>query len=364
LPTAYRLWPIMRMKKTLQIGCIGLGQINRVHMQGWAASPYAEVIAGCSRSDATRIVWGQEFGVTALYSDASDLLARSDIDAVDICTPTASHTALVIAALEAGKHVLCEKPLAVTPPEIERIIDAQQASGKQVMTGQHYRYFGTAQALKTEIDQGALGDIYHARAWMLRRNAFIPTSTFVYQSEAGGGAGLDIGVHILDLAVWMMGQPKAVRVSGATTRALSSRHPVFSEWHSGEYPKDADVDELTVALIHFANGATLSLEVSWMLHHDTQGENPKLWLYGTAGGVEWPQNVLLSSDYQNKTLHRRLINSKPDPLPAQALACIDFARCIIEGKPCPITPQESLAVARILEAIYDSARQGEEIRLR
>ncbi len=160
------------MSKLLKVGLVGTGNIATRHVLGWAASPDAELVGGVDIDQSKLAKWRQKNDVPDKYDSLSDLLANPDIDIIDVCTPNMSHAEIAIAALEAGKHVICEKPLAPTPAEIHKLIAARDASGKQLMTAQHYRFSGTSMAMKQEIDQGALGDVYHARSWFLRRNKY------------------------------------------------------------------------------------------------------------------------------------------------------------------------------------------------
>lgn len=351
------------MGKPFGVGVIGVGGINRTHMPGWAASEHAEVIAGSDISEAALKKWGDTHDVTQLSTKAEDLLNNPDIDIIDICTPNMYHTPLVIAALEAGKHVICEKPLAPTPEDIKQMIEARDASGKQLMTAQHFRFAGHSQALKAEIAAGALGDVYHARGWMLRRNAFVPTPTFVYKKHSGGGACIDIGVHILDLTLWMMGSPKPVSVSGVTRNTLSKQKDVFSVWRPGTMPDDMDVEEFAAAFVRFDNGATLILEVAWILHHDTASEDMQMWLYGTEGGCHWPSAEFLNSNYHTKQLYNRALQNTKNVMEPHAFECFEFARALAEDRPSPVPPEESLQVMSILDGIYRSQAEGREIRL-
>ena len=160
---------------TLKVGVIGVGGIARTHMPGWEASPHAEVVAGADLVPEALESWGAQWNVGKLETDSAAVINDPDIDIIDVCTPNMYHAPLSIAALEAGKHVICEKPLAPTPADVQRMIEARDKSGKLLMTAQHFRFAGTSKALKAEIEGGALGDIYHARSWMLRRSG-IPTS--------------------------------------------------------------------------------------------------------------------------------------------------------------------------------------------
>lgn len=351
------------MSQSLKVGVIGVGGIAASHFPGWQASPHAEVIALSDPAAPILERVAREQQITQTYDNPADLIANPDIDVVDICTPNMFHAPLAIAALQAGKHVLCEKPLAPTPADIDAMIAARDASGKMLMTAQHFRFENETQALKKEIEAGVLGDIYHARSWMLRRNGFILRPGFIYKKNSGGGPCIDIGVHILDLTLWMMGHPKPVAVSGVTQDRLSKLPGAFAAWSGEAVPQDMDVEEFAAAFVRFDNGASLILEVSWLLHHKTTGEDMQMWLYGTKGGLHWPQPELLTTNYDTK----RFLNTQFSPVKAglepHAAECVAFADAIVNGAPSPVPAEESRDVMAILDGLYQSVEHGGEFRL-
>jgi predicted dehydrogenase len=349
------------MAKTLKVGVIGVGGIAGTHFPGWRQSPLTEMIALADIAPDTLKRVGQEQGISLLYKDPRKLIANRDIDIVDVCTPNMYHAPLTIAALNAGKHVICEKPLAPTPKEIQKMIAARDKSGKMLMTAQHFRFQGSAQALKAEIDTGLLGDVYHARSWMLRRSAAPTRPGFIMKKHSGGGPCIDIGVHILDLTLWMMGHPKPVGVSGVTQAKLAHQKGAFSNW-GGPIPKSFDVEEFAAGFVRFGNGATLVLEVSWLLHHKTTGEDMQMWLYGDRAGAHWPSNELLSANNATRQLLNTQLQNAPDGKP-HAKECMAFAEAIVEGKPSPVPAEQSLDVLAILDGLYRSAKTGKEVRL-
>jgi predicted dehydrogenase len=349
--------------KTLKVGVIGVGGIARTHMPGWAASEHAEVVAGSDINPTALEEWGRLHGVSKLSTDPADLFRDPDIDIIDICTPNMYHAPQAIAALDAGKHVLCEKPLAPTPADIRRMMEARDRSGKQLMTAQHFRFKGISQAMKAEIDQGVLGDIYHARSWMLRRNGYIASPSFTKMEHSGGGPCIDIGVHVLDLTLWLMGNPTPVAVSGVAKAPLAHLDGQFAAWSGKPAPTDWDVEDFAAAFVRFNSGATLVIEVSWLLHHDIEGEDMQIWLYGTQGGSHWPKGDFLSSNYQTKQLYNRTLRLTKDPMEPHALECVQFARAIMDGAPAPVQAEQSLQVLSILDGIYRSQREGREVRI-
>ncbi len=350
------------MSNPLKVGVIGVGGIAGSHFPGWKASPDAELVGMADPVAAVLERVAKEHGITKTYEKPEDLIADPDIDIIDICTPSAYHAPLAIAALNAGKHVICEKPLAPTPDDINAMIEARDKSGKYLMTAQHFRFQTDTQGLKKEIESGVLGDIYHARSWMLRRNWLPVRPGFIYKKNSGGGPCIDIGVHILDLTLWMMGHPKPVAVSGVTQDKLSRLPGAFSAW-GGDIPQDMDVEEFASAFVRFDNGASLILEVSWMLHHETQTEDMQMWLYGTQGGSHWPSNKILTANNETKRTRDTQLAPIGKGMEPHAAECVAFADAIANGKPSPVPAEQSRDVQLILNGLYESADKGAEVRL-
>lgn len=348
---------------TLKVAVVGTGGISNSHIPGWQASEHAELVAGCDLNEQGLQAWGKKHGVTRLHTDVAEIFKDSDVDIIDICTPNMAHTPLAKAALSAGKHVICEKPLAPTPEEVRELIKARDASGAMLMTAQHHRFQGISKALKQEIDAGRLGDVYHARAWYLRRAGFIPTPAFCKKSISGGGPCIDIGVHILDLALWLMGNPEPVTVSGVADAKIAKQGGAFSAWGNGVAPADFDVEDFAAAFVRFENGAVLMLETSWLLHHDESTGAMKCWIYGTKGGALWPDAKVLYSDYDKQQMYTTQLNYTRDEMEPHALECVEFARAIAQGAPSPVPAEQSLQVMRILDGIYRSQAEGKEVRV-
>jgi predicted dehydrogenase len=350
------------MRNKLKVGIIGVGGIANVHMPGWMDNPHAEIIAGSDISQSNLEAWGRRYNIERLTTDADELIHDPAIDIIDICTPNNYHAPLAIAAMNAGKHVLCEKPLAPNPAAVRDMIKTRDETGKMLMTAQHFRFKGAAKAMKAEIDTGALGEIYHARSWMLRRAAVPTGPTFILKEKATGGACIDIGVHILDLTLWFMGNPKPISVTGVSRSELAHLPGAFSIW-GGPIPQEMNVEEFASAFVRFENGATLILEVSWLLHHDTEVEDMQMWLYGKNGGAHWPKCEIYQSNNAIRQLYNRKLSLTKDLRSPHAQECIEFAEAIIEGKPSPVPAEQSLQVMTILDAVYRSQDAGKEIVL-
>lgn len=351
------------MAKTLKVGVVGVGGIARLHMPGWEQSPHAEVVAGCDTDAKILENWGKQFSIKRLTGQYDDLLRDPQIDIIDVCTPSRYHKPLAVAALDAGKHVICEKPLAVSPDEVRQMIRARDRSGKMLMTAQHLRFHESTQALRAEICNGALGKIYYGRAWWLRRAGFPGRSSFWMKQHSGGGACLDLGVHMLDLALWLMDNPQPISVTGVSKSELAAIPGAFSIWGKSKVPEGADVEEFAAAFVRFDNGASLSLEVSWLLHHDTPDDDRQVTLYGVNGGARWPACKLFQTNTTTSQLYTTQLEVTRDSVSPHALECMEFARAIIEGAPSPVPAEQSLQVIAILDAIYQSEYSGREIRL-
>ena len=347
----------------LKVGIIGVGGIAATHVPGWEASEDAEIAAGSDIRKKALKNWGDQHGVSKLYSDSADLINDKDIDIVDVCTPNSYHAPLSIAALKAGKHVICEKPLAPSPGEIRQMIDARDKSGKLLMTAQHFRFQGSSMAMKAEIDRGILGDVYHARSWMLRRGGAPIGPGFILKKHSGGGPCIDIGVHILDLTLWFMGNPEPVAVSGVARAELAKQEGAFTGWGRSAIPTEYDVEDFAAAFVRFENGATLIIEVSWLLHHDTAGEDMQMWVYGTQAGLHWPKCEILESNRETRQFYNRTLKLMYDGLEPHAQECVEFARAIVNGEPSPVPAEQSLQVLSILDGIYRSQKAGSEVRL-
>ena len=270
----------------LRVGVIGAG-IGMFHAQAYAALPNVE-LAAIAGLDTERVVaLAARHGVGRTYRDYGELLAQPDIDAVSVCVPNALHAPVTVAALAAGKHVLVEKPLARTPDEGRAMIAAAEAAGKVLMIAFNHRQRSDVQWLKDYVESGALGRIYYAKAYWMRRQG-IPGlgSWFVSKAMAGGGPLIDLGVHVLDMAMFLLGEPEPLAVSAATyaefgPRGLKGWGAKQSTGASGSY----EVEDLGTAFVRLAGGTTLLLEASWA-SHGSAGDDYGVVLYGTEGGAE------------------------------------------------------------------------------
>lgn len=337
---------------------IGTGGMGQLHAQNCAESPDAELVGLYDVvPEAARRVAAQ-FGVKKVYESLNDAVGESRADAVIVATPNMFHRESVVAALQAGRHCLCEKPLAVHAADIEAMIAARDRSGRLLMTAQHLRFEERSRTLKRMIDAGRLGDVYYTRAWWLRRRFAPTTPGFLTRVQAGRGPGMDLGVHVLDLALHLLGQPTPVSVSGVATCQLGRRPDVTNQW--GTYAPEAfEVEDFAAGLIRFASGAALSLEVSWLLNM-VEPELYSIWLHGTEGGVRWP-DLRLAHVQDGALVDTQVVSGLGAEGHRDELRA--FLAAIRSGGPSPVPAEQSLTVARVLEALYASAESGREMRL-
>jgi len=342
----------------VKFAVIGLG-MGRSHLRNLQQASNADVLAICDIDESRLEGVGEQWGVSWRTTNYEDLLASTEIDAVVVALPNYLHAPVTIAALQSGKHVLCEKPMARNAGEAATMVEAAENANRLLMIHFNYRFTPSAKALHRYIETNGLGEVYHARSWWHRTRG-VPGlgGWFTSKEKAGGGPLLDLGVHRLDLALWLMGYPKASAVSGATYNFLGSQI-------ARDRGQPFDVEDMASAFVRFENGATLILEASWAANGE-QPEEMVTQVYGTQAGIIH-RNVDGKYQFEAKVF-REHDGSYESIVPEPHRADLEtpqehFARCILEGKEPSATAQQGLETMRILDAIYLSAERGEEIRL-
>ena len=342
----------------IRVGIVGVG-IGGVHAQGYAKLPDVEIAALCDLNTARAEGVGERYGVKSIYSDYATMLAEAQLDAVSVCTPNALHAAVAVAALEAGCHVLCEKPLSISAAEGKKIIDAAKGAKGKFMIGMNNRFRGDSQILKKYIESGELGDIYYAKAGWIRRYG-IPGmgSWFTSKEMAGGGPLIDIGVHALDLTLYLMGNPKPVSVYGATYAKFGPFGKGSGSWGVPAKGGSYDVEDLACGMIRFENGAALALEATWAQH--CAGDKLYNEVYGDKGGATMEPLRIYTERH----------GSPIDVTPAfpnvsgHEAEVAHFVECIVQDKQPIATADQALDVMKILDALYASSEQGTSIALK
>ncbi|WP_214711814.1 MULTISPECIES: Gfo/Idh/MocA family protein [unclassified Exiguobacterium] len=266
----------------MRIGIIGTGGIAKTaHIPQYIAAG-ADVVAVMNRTRERGEAVAEQFGIERVYETVEEMLVTEQLDAVSVCTPNALHKAQVIAALEAGCHVLCEKPPAISAREANEMLAAARKAERTLHYGFHYRHRSDTQLLKRMIDAGELGHVYAATALALRRRGIPGWGVFTDKELQGGGALLDIGVHMLDLALYLMDYPKPVDVIGHVGQYLGTRPGVglMGDWDAEAF----SVEDTARAMVTFDNGASLFLDASFMANVEA-ADTMRVELRGTMGGA-------------------------------------------------------------------------------
>jgi predicted dehydrogenase len=334
------------MSDRVRVGIVGTGAISQVvHVPVFSEREDVELVAVADADKHKAEALSRRFQIP-LVLDSDALIARDDLDAVVICTPNQFHEAMAIAALEAGKHVFVERPLAITSAGAARVVKAAEKSGTVLIAGMPHRFRPGVIALRDFIAGGELGDIYALRgSWMTR---LMPGSrhTWRYDRKAGGGALIDLGVPALDLCMWLVGYPRLKRVSCVTS------------------PPSPAVEDAATLMAETEGGLALSLEVSNRLYAaddryfarvmgtEGSGSLPPLEVFKQLGGrpiditPRQPKPSGGENPYTNA--YRRLLD--------------DFVQCV-SGRREVALPTEQVALMELIEAAYRAADTGREVVL-
>ena len=349
----------------VKIAMIGAGNIANAHLASYAKVENAEIYAACDINEERLNETCDKYGITRRYTDLDAMLAElPELDAADVCVWNVNHASCSIKALNAGLHVLCEKPMAYNAQEAEQMLEAAKKNNKLLMIGFVLRFSDEAKIAMDFIEKDYLGDIYYAKAQYVRRHGN-PGGWFSNKALSGGGPVIDLGVHVIDQTRYLMGNPKPVSVYAVAGDKLGNRMHLKN--HVGWYPKDAkpddicDVEDFATALIRYDNGAVTLLETAYDIN--AKGLSGKM-LYGTKGGVDLSDGVTIYSEY-NDFLADIHVDTKHYKESKELFAAEmeHFVDCVANGTECRAKAEDGIIVMKILDAIYESARTGHEVIL-
>lgn len=358
------------MDRIVKIGIIGCGGIaNGKHMPSLKKIKNVQMVAFCDIIEERAVKAAEEYGVEGakVYTDYKELLKDRDIEVVHVCTPNRSHAFISIDAMEAGKHVMCEKPMAKTYKEAKEMLDASERTGMKLTIGYQSRWRADSLYLKKMCEDGELGEIYYGKAIALRRRAVPTWGVFLNEYEQGGGPLIDIGTHALDLTLWMMDNYKPKMVVGTTFEKLKNQKDCGNAWGDWD-PKKFTVEDAAFGFIVMENGATIMLESSWALNI----RNPKeaiTMICGTEGGADMfdglninfiknGRQCILKPDLTAGGVAFYDGDGDEDPSVLEARAWLD---AVVNDHEPRTKASQALIVTQILEAIYESAKTGKPV---
>ncbi len=361
---------MIELSEPLRIGFIGVGsvvshfympallEIRSGHSQ--TLGP-VEVVAAADVNEAYLARMRDDFGVKGIYQDYHQMLEKHpELHAVIVATPNNLHAVPTVAALKHGCNVMVEKPMARIVTECEQMLSAAQDSGKELVVGFQYRWHAASRFIRRQVEEGVLGEILYARVQTLRRREIPNWGNFVEKKATGGGPMIDMGVHFLELALFLMGShwPKPVAASGSTWTYLGNRpDETENRWPNWNH-KRYDVEDLAVGHVRFENGASLVLEASFAAHvreptHDVQ-------IFGTRGGARWggPELYTDRNGYMMNVVPGFLAPTDVwhEKMKHFIEVCRGMRRNMSSG-------EEGLAVQKILEGIYAAAEARREVDL-
>ncbi len=353
----------------LNIGVIGCGGIaNGKHLPSMAKVGKFNLVAVCDivveRAEKAKADYGTP--ETKVFEDYKELLKIKEIDAVYVLTPNRSHSFITVDALNAGKHVMCEKPMAINTAEAEKMVAAAKANNKLLTIGYQSRYRTDSKYLKEACDNGDLGDIYYGRAHAIRRRAVPTWGVFLNEYEQGGGPLIDIGTHALDLTLWIMNNYEPESVMGQVFYKLGKQKNSGNAWGDWD-TENFTVEDSAFGFIKMKNGATIYLEAAWALN-SLDVDEAKTSVCGTKAGADMKDGLRINTVKYNKQVVEKpalggagvaFYDSTGDV--PEELEQITFYNAIKNGGELVVKPEQALIVTKLLEAIYESAKTGKAV---
>lgn len=357
------------MSRKVRVGIIGCGGIAEgKHMPSLAKLENVEMVAFCDTIKERAEKAALDFGIKEAksYEDYRELLKDESIEVVHVCTPNNSHCEITVASLEARKHVMCEKPMAISSDEGRKMVEAAKRTGKKLTIGYQNRFRTDSQYLHKVCSNGDLGEIYYAKAHAIRRRAVPTWGVFLDKEKQGGGPLIDIGTHALDLTLWLMNNYKPQVVMGSTYHKLGKKKDAANAWGSWD-PEKFQVEDSAFGFIKMENGATIVLESSWALNSLDEDE-AKCTLCGTEGGADMKDGLRINGEKYSKLYTEKIAlgsegvaffsGSEESDADLEARLWIE---AVINDTAPIVAPEQSLVVTEILEAIYQSAEREEPV---
>ena len=361
----------------LRVAVISAGMIsNAAHIPAYQnLSDRVDLVGVCDLNPVSAEGTAKRHGIARWYTDAEKMLTELKPDLVSVCTPNRAHYAMTALALSHGCHVACEKPLGLTYAETKQLFDMAAERGKTLVACQTLRYNEEYRFAREMFETGRLGDVYYAEFSVLRRRGIPKWGTFHRMDANGGGCLCDLGVHLLDAMLWVMGSPAMEAITGASAAVFGNTETdiVTSLKESGApagvhnarpyKPEEFEVEEFAAGAMRLNNGCFVNFKTSWAVNLP---EEYSMRFAGTKAGLALPSMQLYANmgRYQ-ANIEPRVFDEGPysdRPFSGHFYLMEDLTAHLIDGAPVPVKPEETLNVTRVIEAYYRAAREHREVR--
>ncbi len=345
----------------LRLALVGCGGIAEVHLDALRTMPDVEIVAGVDIQPQRLKVMQDKFNIPRLYSDWKRMLREIRPDAVDVCTPNAVHAPAAVDALRFGCHVFTEKPMALNPRQCQQMIRAAAKARRKLAVGFQYRYHPSTQFLKRAGDEGRFGKILFVKCQALRRRGIPNWGVFGQKHLQGGGPMIDIGVHVIEMAHYLMGSPKPLSAQGNVWTYLGDKPSrVASMWPGWDY-KTYNVEDLAAGQVRFAGGAMMQIETSFAAHIEKDVWN--FTLAGEKGGCSWDPPMIFTDRAGTMVNESPAFTGDGSWNALFAAKLRNFIDACLRNTPLEAPGEAGLAVQTLIDAVYRSADAGREIRI-
>jgi predicted dehydrogenase len=353
--------PEVRKLARLSVGLVGTGSIGKIHARNIMLMEDLELSAmwtdNRSIEEARKLC--DECKVDRLYTSYKEMVDRESLDIVIVACPNYLHSEVAIYSLSKGANVICEKPMAMNAIEAERMVEASKKYKRNLMIAMNHRFASETQTLKKLIEQGELGEIYLAKAdWLKRLGIPGMGSWFTTRRYSGGGALMDLGPHIIDLALWFMDFPQPKTAVGYTFSELGIQNRGSGSWGTPVKGGPFDVEDMALGIIGLDGSRVLSVQVSWASYID---EMFNVNVLGNKAGVSYHPPKIITETEDGAAVEKNIFCQKADPYKRELE---HFIKAIKGEEQLLTTPEQGLIVMKIIDAIYLSATKGEKVEIR
>jgi predicted dehydrogenase len=350
--------------RKLRYGIIGAGNISPKHLDGYfREGDHVEIVAVCDIIESRAQEKARKYAIESVYTDYRQLLARSDIDFVSVCLPNYLHAPVAIEAMEAGKHVHCEKPMALNGKLAAEMLNASRKTGKKLMVGVNNRFTPQSIFTKRYIQSGKLGKIYYSRCGWVRRAGLSYSGWFCDKELAGGGPLVDLGVHFIDLVLYFMDYPAMDSIVARTFSKFGvddeQRQLYTFEGAKADFSVRYSVEDFATGFLNLKNDSSLNFEISWA--SNIEHERRFYEILGDKGGIRYEDGAPKPVFKIFSREEDQFIDIEPK-VKTDAYNVSEFGHfidCVLNDRePVISPPEQAVEMMRLIDGAYASAAQG------